>query len=47
MIVVAWTVDVRSRGDLAFWLHLFAMLAFWGGLTAMESDSHLSKASIA
>jgi hypothetical protein len=44
MIVVAWTVDVRSRGDLAFWLHLFGLLAFWGGLTAMESDSYLAKA---
>jgi hypothetical protein len=44
MIVVAWTVDLRSRGDFAFWLHLFALLAFWGGLTAMESNSHLSSA---
>jgi hypothetical protein len=44
MIVVAWTVDVRSRGGLAFWLHLFGLLAFWGGLTAMESDSELAKA---
>jgi hypothetical protein len=45
MIIVAWTVDVRSRGDLAFWLHLFALLAFWGGLTAMGSDSELSRAA--
>jgi hypothetical protein len=44
MIIVAWTVDVRSRGDFAFWLHLFGMLAFWGGLTTMESDSELSRA---
>jgi hypothetical protein len=44
MIVVAWTVDVRARADLAFWLHLFGLLAFWGGLTAMDSDSELSKA---
>jgi hypothetical protein len=43
-MIVAWTVDVRSRGDFAFWLHLFGLLAFWGGLTAMDSDSHLSKA---
>jgi hypothetical protein len=45
MMIVAWTVDIRSRGDLAFWLHLFALLAFWGGLTAMESDSELSRAA--
>ena len=44
MVVVAWMVDVRSRADFAFWLHLFAVLAFWGGLTAMESNSHLSAA---
>ena len=44
MIIVAWTIDVRSRQDLAFWLHLFGLLAFWGGLTATESDSQLSKA---
>jgi hypothetical protein len=44
MVVVAWMVDVRSRADFAFWLHLFALLAFWGGLTAMESNSHLSAA---
>jgi hypothetical protein len=44
MIIVAWMVDVRSRGDLAFWLHLFALLAFWGGLTAQESDSELARA---
>jgi hypothetical protein len=44
MIIVAWTVDVRSRGGFAFWLHLFGLLAFWGGLTAMKSNSHLSAA---
>ena len=45
MIIVAWTIDVRSRGDLAFWLHLFALLAFWCGLTAMDSTSELSRAA--
>jgi hypothetical protein len=44
MMVVAWTVDLRARADLAFWLHLFALLAFWGGLTALESDSGLARA---
>jgi hypothetical protein len=43
-IIVAWTVDVRSRGDFAFWLHLFGLLAFWGGLTTTDSDSELSRA---
>lgn len=42
MLAVAWVVDVRSRGDFAFWLHLFGLLAFWGGLTLLESDSELA-----
>jgi hypothetical protein len=35
ILAVAWTVDYRSRsGDFAFWLHLFGLMAFWGGITA-------------
>jgi hypothetical protein len=44
VLIVAWAVDVRTRGDFAFWLHLFGLMAFWGGLTAMDSDSALAKA---
>jgi hypothetical protein len=44
MLVVAWVVDVRARGDFAFWLHLFGLMAFWGGLTLLESDSELARA---
>jgi hypothetical protein len=44
MLVVAWAVDVRARGDFAFWLHLFGLMAFWGGLTLLESQSELGKA---
>ena len=32
VLVVAWVVDVRARGDFAFWLHLFGLLAFWAAL---------------
>jgi hypothetical protein len=42
-VIVAWAVDLRSRGDLAFWLHLFGVLAFWGALTALESNSEVAK----
>lgn len=40
---LAFWVDVRSRSgkDFAFWLYLFGVLTFWGGLSAMESDSEL------
>ncbi len=44
MLIVAWAVDVRARGDFAFWLHLFGLLAFWGGLTLLDSGSELGKA---
>jgi hypothetical protein len=46
MILFALFVDLRarrSRQDFAFWLYLFGVLAFWGGLSLMESDSELSK----
>jgi hypothetical protein len=45
MIVVAWIVDLKKRGgDFAFWLHLFGMIAFWGGLSLKDSDSEVAKA---
>ena len=42
-VLVAWAVDLRARGDFAFWLHLFGLLAFWGGLTALDSDSEITR----
>ena len=45
VLAVAWTVDYRSRnGDFAFWLHLFGLLAFWGGITASDSATELGRA---
>ena len=44
MIGMAWWVDVKAGSDFAFWLHLFGLLAFWGGLSLMNSDSELGKA---
>ena len=45
VLVVAWLVDRRPRGgDFAFWLHLFGMMAFWGGLSLKDSDSEIAKA---
>lgn len=44
-LFLAFWVDIRSRhsGDYAFWLYLFGVLAFWGGLSSQSSDSELSK----
>lgn len=44
MLALAYAIDRRTRQDFAFWLYLFGLIAFWGGLTAMESDSELGKA---
>lgn len=45
ILLVAFWVDVRTRHekDFAFWLYLFGVLAFWGGLSLLESDSELAK----
>lgn len=42
MLMVAWLVDQRTERDYAFWLYLFGMVAFWGGLTFLESNTQLS-----
>jgi hypothetical protein len=44
MIAVAWWIDVKARDNLAFWLHLFGLIAFWGGLSWIYGDSQVSKA---
>ncbi len=45
VLVVAWLTDRRPRGgDFAFWLHLFGMITFWGGLSFKSSDSEIAKA---
>ena len=45
MTLIAFWVDVRSRHskDYAFWLYLFGVLTFWGGLSSMNSNSELNK----
>jgi hypothetical protein len=45
MTLFAFWVDVRSRKDLdyAFWLYIFGVMTFWGGMTSQSSDSEVSK----
>lgn len=45
MTLLAVWVDIRARKtlDYAFWLYLFGVLTFWGGLSAQHSDSEWSK----
>ena len=45
MIASAWAIDIwRKRGpDFAFWLHIFGVMAFWGGMTFSSSSTELMK----
>lgn len=45
MIALAFWVDIRSRNkaDYAFWIYIFGVIAFWGGMSLQHSDSELSK----
>ncbi|OIQ50328.1 hypothetical protein BerOc1_02259 [Pseudodesulfovibrio hydrargyri] len=43
MLAAGYLVDRRTRQDFAFWLYLFGMIAFWCGLTSLDSDSELGK----
>ena len=45
MILVALLVDVRNRSrlDYSFWLYLFGLMTFWGGLTALGSGALFGK----
>jgi hypothetical protein len=44
MLGIAFVIDRKTRDDYAFWLYLFGLFAFSGGLSAMESGSQLNKA---
>lgn len=43
--LLGFWVDIRTSksGDYAFWLYLFGVMAFWGGMTGQYSDSELSR----
>ncbi|MCC7194116.1 MAG: hypothetical protein IT356_01040 [Gemmatimonadaceae bacterium] len=45
MVLLAFWIDVRTRHvqDFAFWLYLFGLIAFWGGLSTLRSDGELNK----
>ncbi|MBL0370861.1 hypothetical protein JJB09_02355 [Rhizobium sp. KVB221] len=45
MIVAAWAVDVlRKDGpDYPFWIHIFGVMAFWGGMTMTDGGTELQK----
>ncbi|MGQ4810478.1 hypothetical protein NKDENANG_03948 [Candidatus Entotheonellaceae bacterium PAL068K] len=44
VLLVAYFIDRRTREDYAIWLYLFGILAFWGGLSLLESKSEIERA---
>jgi len=44
-VLIAFWVDIRSVNskDYAFWLYIFGVMAFWGGLSSQDSDSEVAK----
>jgi hypothetical protein len=45
ILAVAVLVNMTQRkGDFAFWLYLFGVLTFWGGITATSNGTVLDKA---
>lgn len=45
MLVFAFAIDLKTRHirDYAWWLYLFGLMAFWGGLSLQHSDSEWAK----
>lgn len=43
MLLVSYLIDRRTKKDFAFWLYLFGMMSFWGGLSLMENQGELQK----
>lgn len=45
MIIAAWAWDVIKgrKPDMMFWIHIFGIMTFWGGLTMHEGGTELQK----
>jgi hypothetical protein len=44
MLLATYTVDLQGAAeDYTFWGYLFGLMAFWGGLTSLDSNSELGK----
>ncbi len=43
MLIVSYLIDCRTKEDYSFWIYLFGMIAFWGSLSSMNSNSELNK----
>lgn len=42
-LALGWFLDRRTRKDFSYWIYLFGVLTFWGGLTNSGSGTVLGK----
>ena len=43
ILIVSYLLDRKTEKDFSFWGYLFGMLAFWGGLSLLDSGSEFGK----
>lgn len=43
VLLIGYMIDRRTPEDYAFWMYFFGLLAFWGGLSMMESGNPFTK----
>jgi hypothetical protein len=43
LLIVAYFIDRRCNEDFAFWIYLFGLAAFWGGLSLLDVDNEFLK----
>lgn len=43
VLIVAYAADLFFRKDHAFWLYLFGLLMFWGGLSLSETETEIAR----
>lgn len=43
MMIAAYCIDRRTKIDYSFWMYLFGIAAFWGGLTLMDGGGPWSR----
>lgn len=43
VLIIAYLIDLFSKGDLAFWPYLFGVVTFWSGLSLLDSSSEFER----
>lgn len=43
MLIISYWIDLKAKGDFAFWGYLFGVATFWGGLSLLDTNSELNR----